>query len=154
MEHKEREYLYWIQRNCSNQNNWVVSNKFKEIISEDACTCVNEQGLAIALPRALDYVAMSYFHEDSMFCIVKCQSLDQNRWYSIDNTKTKDGVVSRIRGAEVLSNLVHSMSGSQRKRVGLVNMNKIKFSAEEKNALKGILPIDFIDVTVEARKEL
>lgn len=152
-----REYKYWISKNCSRNNCWIVMNNINEMINHDN-TIINPSSKDLPLRNHYDelvYVYFAHCEENRIITLIQ----DKEFYYLIDNSQveTEKGELvpkSVITYNEKLESLVSTLSGSIRKKIGLKPRAKIKLKQNETHQLKGVVPIDFINETHEKQIEL
>lgn len=147
----DREYKHWITRRCERHNCWLVVAKLGDMISHTDTTIIGPDETVVAhkdLPLThdtLEYVYLVNFTEDRLITLVQ----DKQFYYLIDNTEyvSEEGVKdhrSKILYDTSIKKLVGRMSGSLRKKIGLLHIDKIKLKQTERKQLEGVVPIDFI----------
>ena len=173
----DREYRYWLTKNCERHNCWVVVAKLGEMLLHKETTYTGPSGPVDSIPLhhdALKYVYLAHFEEDRVTTIVQ----DDQYYYLIDNQKTKTATVAEPRaepesGADAeqeqkeydlytsdikfhtdIKGLISMMSGGQRKRLKIQLSKKAKLKAKDVSALNGVTYIDFINKTHEEQVEL
>ncbi len=160
---KVREYKYWLTKNAQTSNCWIVVAQLDEMLSHKECILHDPQGKAVARDTLrlnsgnLQYVYVTLFEGDRATTIVQ----DDMYYYYIDNAKDTSAASTSAASTEdtdyksfiqyfsSLNQLVHGISGGQRKRLGIKLPDKIKLRSVEQTALRGVTHIDFIGKTHE-----
>jgi hypothetical protein len=152
----EREYKFWITKNCDRRNCWIVLAQLGYMINHVDTKLYHEKK---EVPReelslvhdGLEYVYLVDFASDRLITLVQ----DKDYYYLIDNTE-----VTRIEGGEqfkdykssityshTITGLINTMSGAMRKKLKIKLNTKATLKKSEETALKGVIPLDFIGVS-------
>jgi len=161
---KQRQYKYWITRNCERQQCWLVVAKLGEMLLHKNTTVVGPDGpidrsqLPLTHDR-LEYVYLIHFQNRHLVTLVQ----DCDYYYLIDNKEIaatggegepESTYESHIMYDPSLSRLVTRISSGLRKKIGLKTIDKIKLKASELSNLKGTVQIDFIGKTHQEQVSL
>ena len=179
----DREYKYWITRNCARAHSWVVVARFGEIISHDNKTLIDCQRRAVDWQldtNKLDYVYAADLTPKSLLSVIE----SDNKYYlikNINNTDTgteKDAAStektdagtkaaedvrtdygtkpfeSTICVGSSLDEIVSFMNAADRKRLKIKKRTYVALSTKEKKELKGVVNIDFIGKSIIEQKRL
>lgn len=167
----EREYKYWLTRNCPRQFCWVVAARLGEMISHKDTRFFDDKGQSIdsiALTHeSLQYIYFAIVDNDKLLTLVE----DPSGYYIIENSRTvtekeeqsaTDGTTeddeilinSEIRYSRTLDGILSTMSRGKQKQLGIKRNDKCKLRSAEVTALKGIVHIDFINKSPDEKQGL
>ena len=156
----DREFKYWLTKNCSRQNSWIVVARFGEIISHDGHLFYDELGHQVdELPLKadnLEYVYIANLSPAKLIAIVQVADKyyviknfnnnfeDKNKADDSENDVVSKPVDSTIHMTSSIDKAISLLSSAERKEVGLKKRHKITLKPKEQKALEGIVNIDFV----------
>lgn len=149
----EREYKYWITKNCDRRHCWVVVAQLGDMIRHEntvvyhESTPVSRETLSLT-HDGLEYVYLVDFSDSRLIALIQ----DKDYYYLLDNSEiTKQegdeqikDYTSSITYSKTLVGLIKTLSGSMRKKLNLKLSSKAKLKSSEITQLKGVVAIDFI----------
>jgi len=164
----DREYRYWLTRNCDRSNCWIIVAKLGEMLMHEDTTVFNsagEQAERNTLKLEHDNLEYVYFAYCSGYTVCTLVQNKQGVYYLINNMAYEQGAKdeegnplmgyrSVIYFGDKIEPLLKTLSGQKRKAIGIKYSDKAKLSHTEKEALKGVTYIDLIGKSAEEQREL
>jgi hypothetical protein len=154
---KERDYLYWIIKNCPRQHCWIVLSKLDEILAHEDTQVFTVDGTSI--PRGIiplnqntmQYVYFAVIHDNKLETLVR----DGHYYYYLENTlESEDKYKSIIKYNRNLDDLLAIIPSSKKKQWGLKSRDKAKLKPRDVEALRKIQCVDFIGIVKTQQMEL
>jgi hypothetical protein len=163
----DREYRYWLTRNCDRRNCWIIVAKLGDMLAHKDTTVLNPAGEKDVMGLALTHETLEYVYFAYCEGYTVCTLVQDNKgiYYLISNEAYETGAKdeagqpvmdyrSVIQWNTKIEPLLRTLSGPKRKKIGIKYADKVTLSAVEKKALQGVTYIDFICKSPSEQREL
>lgn len=145
---------YWLSKNTTRDQCWIVIARIGEIINHKDCT-ITENGKAVSSLSTLSQETLEYVFFAEIIKRADSQKLvtyvcdTSGKYYLIKNVMSADGIVSNIFICDKFQDGLKLLTGEERKQLGIKKTPVL--NEKQKTALKGTVCVDFICKAVDEK---